>query len=159
MLKIKNPQEVEEEFKNVADKLGLGIDKNIFRSVVILNSLGYKTRQSCEGHLERYSTKPWIDFVWDEENTEEYFNKNLNFIYQNLFQDLKEFYQNRKGVPFDQRIILDIINNKEGKLWIVLSQNDNSKCFEGKREEKLKNYLQEINDFCEFLNKKYRLNY
>jgi len=52
-MKIKNPKEVEKEFKRMADNLGFGIDQNIFRSVIILNSLGYKTRQSCEGHLDR----------------------------------------------------------------------------------------------------------
>lgn len=157
MNKILNPKEVEAKFKNIADSVGMGIDKNIFRSVVILNSLGYETRQSCEGHVERYSTKPWIEIQWKKENTEEYLRESLKFFYENLFQDLKEFYQNRKNIPYDQQIILEIMGS--GQLKVRLSQYENSKCFKGKRKEKLKLYLKEINDFCEFLNQKYGLNY
>lgn len=157
MKEILNPIEVEKKFKNVGDRLGLGIDKNIFRSVVILNTLGYKTRQSCEGHLGKYVTKPWIEIEWKEEDTKEYLQKSLKYLYENLFQDLKEFYQSRKKIPYDQNIILEIMG--DGQLRVRLSHYENSKCFKNKRKEKLKNYLKEINDFCEFLNKKYKLNY
>lgn len=133
------------------------IDKNIFRSVVILNALGYETRQSCEGHLNRYSTMPWIEIQWIEEDSNEYFQRSLKFFYENLFQDLKEYYQNKKYVPYDQQIILEIMGS--GQLRVRLGQYQNSKCFKNKRKEKLKAYLQEINDFCEFLNQKYNLNY
>jgi len=159
MIEVKNPHEVEKTFKNVGDKLGLGIDKDIFRSIVILNSLGYKTSQSCEGHIDRYTTSPWIDFTWDEKNTKEYFDESLNLLYQNLFQDLKEFYKDRIKIPYDQNISLVLMDNSMEYLWVRLWQNQNSKCFKGKRTEKLKKYLKEINDFCEFLNKKYQLNY
>jgi hypothetical protein len=157
MNKFLNPKEVEAKFKNVADSVGMGIDKNIFRSVVILNSLGYETRQSCEGHINRYSTKPWIEVQWVKENSEEYLQKSLKFFHENLFQDLKEFYQNRKNIPYDQQIILEIMGS--GQLRVRLSQYENSKCFKGRRAEKIAAYLKEINDFCEFLNQKYQLNY
>lgn len=157
MNKFLNPKEVEAKFKNITDSVGMGIDKNIFRSVVILNSLGYETRQSCEGHAGRYSTKPWIEIQWKKENTEEYLKESLKFFYENLFQDLKEFYQNRKNIPYDQQIILEIMGS--GQLRVRLSHYENSKCFAGRRKEKLKAYLKEINDFCEFLNQKYHLNY
>lgn len=157
MNKFLNPKEVEAKFKTVADSVGMGIDTNIFRSVVILNSLGYETRQSCEGHIDRYSTKPWIEIQWVKENSEEYLQKSLKFFYESLFQDLKEFYQNRKNIPYDQQIILEIMGS--GQLRVRLSQYENSKCFKGRRGEKIATYLKEINDFCEFLNQKYQLNY
>ena len=44
------------------------------------------------------------------------------------------------------------------KIFTVrISQLQNSKCFENKRSEKLEKYLQEINEFCEFLSNKYKL--
>jgi hypothetical protein len=156
MIKIINPKEVELKFKNMTDRLGMGIDKNIFRSVVILNSLGYKTRQSCEGHLNNYPSYPWIDLIWNEEEGTEYYNQSLNFFYKYLFQDLNEYY-NLKPKNYDQ--IIRCFKFNEPELIIRLSQFQNSKCFENKREEKLEEYLNEINDFCEFLNQKYKLNY
>ena len=56
--KLQNPKDIEEKIKNVTDGLGMPLDEGVFRSVVILNSLGLKTRQSCEGHVDRYSTSP-----------------------------------------------------------------------------------------------------
>ena len=156
MLKIKNPEEIEPIFKEMGDKLGMGIDENIFRSIVILNSLGYKTRQSCEGHEDRYSTYPWIDLIWDEKKDDpDYYNESLEEFHKNIFQDLKEFYKNRK-VPYDQ--IISFRKYDKGELLVRLCQNQNSKCFEN-RPEKLKLYVNEINEFCEFLNHKYNLNY
>jgi len=156
---FKNPKEVEKDFRNRADKLGMGIDKHIFRSVVILNILGFKTKQSCEGHILRYSTYPWIDLVWDEEDSIDYYEKSLMFFYENLFSDLKDFYKERTNTPYDQQIRFMASRFNGNKLHIRLSQLQNSKCFKNKRKEKLKLYLKEINDFCEFLRVKYMIEY
>lgn len=53
--------EVADRFAMVTDKLGKPIDQGIFETVVALNVLGVKTRQSCEGHLDWGCPFPWID--------------------------------------------------------------------------------------------------
>ena len=155
MIKITNPNEVAKKLVKAVDKLGFPIDEGIFRSVVILNSLGYKTDGSCEGHSDRYNTYPWIDIIWNEEITPEYYNSSLNFFYKYLFQDLKEFYENRK-VPDNQSLIFTKFDSK--KVSIRLSSKGNRNCYTNS-SEKLQLYLTELIDFCEFLNQKYNLNY
>lgn len=49
----------------IADKMGMPVDKGIAETVVMLNLLGFKTRMSCEGHLEWGRAAPWVAF--DEE--------------------------------------------------------------------------------------------
>jgi len=149
-----NPYEVEKNLREVTDLVGMPIDSGIFRSCVILNSLGYKTRQSCEGHEESYNTYPWIDLIWDADTTPEYYESSAKFFYENLFQDLKQFYKNR-NTKYNQQITIEYFSSK--KFNVRLSQMQNLKCYRNKRKEKLKEYLNEINDFCEFLNKKYNI--
>ncbi|MEN9328320.1 MAG: hypothetical protein RI947_1128 [Candidatus Parcubacteria bacterium] len=50
-----------EKFKKVTDKLGCNIDDGILETVIALNVLGFRTTQSCEGHLDRAVAAPWID--------------------------------------------------------------------------------------------------
>jgi hypothetical protein len=153
---IKNPLEVEKELRKTTDGLGMRVDPRIFKSCVILNSLGHKTRQSCEGHPHRYSTYPWIDIYYNKKETPENYLKSSKNFYNTLFQDLKEFY-NTKNIIYDQMITFEKFR---GKVFLVrLSQLENSKCYKNKREEKIEKYLQEINEFCQFLSKKYNLNY
>ena len=151
---IKNPAEVEKNLREATDKHGMPIDSRIFKACVILNSLGYKTRQSCEGHNENFTSYPWIDIIWNENTTPDYYEESAKFFYDNLFQDLKDFYTNRK-VNYDERITFKKFGKKI--FTVRISQLQNSKCFENKRSEKLEKYLQEINEFCEFLSNKYKL--
>ncbi|SRR5258708_820649 len=53
--------EVSEKFSHVTDRIGRPIDKGIFETVVVLNSLGIATSASCEGHLDHGLPHPWID--------------------------------------------------------------------------------------------------
>jgi hypothetical protein len=155
-MNIKNPLEVEKILIETTDNLGMPIDSRIFKACVILNSLGYKTRQSCQGHAENYTTYPWIEIYYNEQVTPEYYLASSKHFYDNLFQDLKYYYQT-KEFKYDEMITFEKF---KAKIFIVrLSQQQNSKCFKNKREEKLETYLYEINDFCQFLNQKYDLNY
>jgi hypothetical protein len=155
-MNIKNPLEVEKILIETTDNLGMPIDSRIFKACVILNSLGYKTRQSCQGHTENYTTYPWIEIYYNEQVTPEYYLASSKHFYDNLFQDLKYYYQT-KEFKYDEMITFEKF---KAKIFIVrLSQQQNSKCFKNKREEKLETYLYEINDFCQFLNQKYNLNY
>ncbi|MDO8530167.1 MAG: hypothetical protein Q7S10_02060 [bacterium] len=52
---------LEEKFKKETDRLGYEIEPGIFDVVVALNALGINTRQSCEGHVDRGRTAPWVD--------------------------------------------------------------------------------------------------
>lgn len=51
------------------DGLGLKVDEGIKETVVALIVSGFKTRQSCEGHLNRAIAAPWVDI--QVEGTEE----------------------------------------------------------------------------------------
>jgi len=46
------------------------IDKGIFRSIVILNSIGYETNGSCEVHEELYNSNPYIDITFQTEKSD-----------------------------------------------------------------------------------------
>lgn len=50
-----------EKFRKVTDKLGCSIDEGILETVIVLNLLGLRTTQSCEGHLDRAVAAPWVD--------------------------------------------------------------------------------------------------
>lgn len=49
------------------DALEQGIDAQIKDTVVVLNLLGFKTEQSCEGHIGWGLSYPWISFNTQDE--------------------------------------------------------------------------------------------
>ena len=51
---LKDPIKIKEKLSTTTDLLGLPIDKGIFSSIVILNSIGFYTTGSCEGHLSNH---------------------------------------------------------------------------------------------------------
>lgn len=153
----RNPHEVEKELRSVTDGIGMPMDEGIIRPCVILNSLGYKTRQSCEGHEDRYSTYPWIDLIWNEEKSKGYLDKSYNEFFNTVYLDLEEYYKNSKS-PHDCTVSFFKFGD-EDELIIRLAQTTDVKIFGNNRAEKIKEYLKEIQNFCEFLNKKYNLNY
>ncbi|PJD97235.1 MAG: hypothetical protein CK425_03710 [Parachlamydia sp.] len=54
---------VAKEVDSWVDGLGYPIDQGIKETVIVLNLLGFPTRQSCEGHLNHGEASPWIDFA------------------------------------------------------------------------------------------------
>lgn len=54
--------EMAREVESWVDGCGMPIDENIKDTVIVLNLLGFKTRQSCEGHLDHGRSYPWISF-------------------------------------------------------------------------------------------------
>lgn len=54
------------EVDSWTDGLGMGIDEKIKDTVIVLNLLGFKTRQSCEGHLSWGHSYPWISLELDD---------------------------------------------------------------------------------------------
>ncbi len=51
---------MEKEVHSWGDALGMGIDPQIKKTVIVLNLLGFKTTQSCEGHIDRALPYPWV---------------------------------------------------------------------------------------------------
>lgn len=59
-------EEAEDFARRLTDALGCTIDDGIVETVVALNLLGFRTSQSCEGHLDEGLAYPWIDFQTGE---------------------------------------------------------------------------------------------
>jgi len=150
---LKNPYEVRKKIERAIDGLGMPIDKGIFRAIVILNSLGFETTGSCEGHEDRYSTYPWIDLKFETENS---FDENRKLFFDTLFKDIESFYENRE-VPHKNKITFFVFNDEIFQIRLYICSNPKISKYE--REMELRNHYLEITDFCEFLNKKYNLNY
>jgi hypothetical protein len=55
------------EVDSWTDGLGSPIDPGIKETVIVLNLLGFPTRQSCEGHLDHGNANPWIDLSLDHQ--------------------------------------------------------------------------------------------
>ncbi len=58
-------ESLRKEVETWTDGLGLPIDEGIKETVIVLNLLGLKTYQSCEGHLGEGDSAPWVTFVVD----------------------------------------------------------------------------------------------
>src|SRR5216683_6860035 len=56
-------EEGRSEVSRFTDRLGSPIDEGIFDTVVVLNLLGFRTFQSCEGHLDHGCPYPWVDVI------------------------------------------------------------------------------------------------
>jgi hypothetical protein len=157
MIIKQNPIEVEKKLRNMTDGIGMPLDEGAIRPCVILNSLGFKTRQSCSGHEDRYNTYPWIDLIWNEEETKEYLDKSLTEFFVTIYQDLVGYY--KESNPKHDNVISFFIFDGEDQLIIRLTQLTDIKIFGAERPEKIREHFEEIKNFCEYLNKKYQLNY
>lgn len=54
--------------KTMVDRLGKRVDEGIIETVAVLNLLGFRTSQSCEGHLHRACPHPWVMIDADREH-------------------------------------------------------------------------------------------
>lgn len=120
--------------RRITDRLGNPIDEGILETVVALNMLGFRTCQSCEGHLDGGRPYPWIDFetgecpMWYEQAQEEVNREGQSaeeeeaavdrlmaqladyhhpdHLYTRLSALLDDFYESRSGDPEDWRLLL-----------------------------------------------------
>ena len=53
-------EDMEKKVASWGDALGMGIDPQIKKMVIILNLLDFKTMQSCEGHMDWGLPYPWV---------------------------------------------------------------------------------------------------
>lgn len=70
----------------ITDALGLKIDSNIKKTVIVLNLLGFTTSASCEGHLDHGLAYPWVDFDTENQEVME-LNSKLSSIFQRLAEE------------------------------------------------------------------------
>ncbi len=85
---------MEKDVELWVDALGEGLDEGIKNTVIVLNLLGFKTSQSCEGHLDWGLPYPWVDFQITSDQAEALDKKLLN-IYQKIeakMADLQKKY-------------------------------------------------------------------
>lgn len=61
MIKQKKWERVSKQVLTFIDATGKPIDNGIREIVVALNTLGFTTTQSCEGHLNHGIAAPWVD--------------------------------------------------------------------------------------------------
>lgn len=155
--KLKNSTIIKERLSKAADLLGHPIDKGIFRSIVILNSIGFETNGSCEGHEELYNSNPYIDITFQTEKSDNAV-KCKELFFNTLYKDLEDFYE-RRDTPHDYKIVFSVQNSSLSIFEVRLFVNTNLKVYGEKRELRVRNHYFELTDFCEFLNKKYKLNY
>ncbi len=76
------------------DGMGKGLDEGIKNTVIALNLLGFKTSQSCEGHIDWGLPYPWVDFQITSDQAKVFDKKLLN-IYQKIeakMADLQKKY-------------------------------------------------------------------
>jgi hypothetical protein len=62
--------EMAREVDTWTDGLGMPIDEKIRDTIIVLNLLGLKTQQSCEGHLDHGRFYPWISFDMEDAELE-----------------------------------------------------------------------------------------
>jgi len=151
----KNPYEVEKTLLTTTDKLGLPIDKGIFRSVVILNSLGFITTGSCEGHKDRYNTNPYINISF-QNDPKDNLDECKELFFNTLYKDLQDFYNN-KQISHDKKIVIESFESRQFEIRLNIATT--LKVYGKDRKKMLKEHFTELSEFCEFLNKKYQLNY
>lgn len=63
------------EVDSWVDALGKPIDINIKETIIILNLLGFKTSQSCEGHMDWGRPYPWVSFSTEDVDIEKLLQK------------------------------------------------------------------------------------
>ncbi len=91
--KLVSWNEMASEVDRWRDGLGKPIDSGIKETVIILNLLDLKTRQSCEGHTDWGCPFPWVDFdLVDAESLKEVSDKIAEYSEKvKPFADLKKF--------------------------------------------------------------------
>jgi len=70
-------QNMEKEVASWGDALGMPIDPEIKKAVIVLNLLGFKTEQSCEGHIDWGLPYSWISFDTSDKEIETLMNTRL----------------------------------------------------------------------------------
>lgn len=166
-----NPAEIEKEQKwtelrdnvdSIVDKLGEGVDEGIKGSVIALSANEFPTSSSCEGHLsEMGASYPWVEIYTPEpEGWKNDTEKQKEWTEENLKQQMRmidmfnEFYQNRE-TPIDARLNFRYIGAFGGFRIQSMGSEVMQLLSTEEKEQKLKEYRKEMDDFSEFLKKRF----
>ncbi|MBD3207838.1 MAG: hypothetical protein GF370_00060 [Candidatus Nealsonbacteria bacterium] len=152
-----------QETEKIADPLGMKIDKGIEDTVTALRVYKFPTSASCEGHINEKEGHPypWVEICalppegWeeDEEIKEEWRIKNLE-EQKRITDLLTEFYKDR-NTSFDKMLSFRFIGSFGGFRIQSTSAEQSPLFSEGERKKRLEEHRKEMNDFAEFLKKKY----
>lgn len=149
----------------MVDALGRPVDRGIRRTVVALRALGFRTRASCQGHLDHGKKAPWVDIgtapkmlssdgkvaqaSWrNSPELRRWRDLNLE-AQQRLIELLEQFYRGR-AVPVAMRLIL--ISQSYGAVRLT---NQGAEVQEIRRPQDarrtLRLYREEMTKFTSFL--------
>ncbi len=164
----------QQEVDKIVDKLGKPVDPGIKESVVALRVLGLATQASCEGHVDHGTKAPWVNVGpaipqglkdrlaearkkgkrLDTELEKEVREMRMKILEQQsrLIELLAEFYRDR-NVPFERHLILKSYPNHARLLNQGAELQDLVP--PEAREEKLKEFQEELAAFTQFLKQKF----
>ena len=108
----KDLAKAKKQLLETTDKLGVPIESGIFDTVLYLNSLGFPTTQSCEGHIGQSLVAPWVEITpklpenkswYKVKKNRQKVEKQISTLANKLHNLLAEFYQKDKP---DYKLIL-----------------------------------------------------
>jgi hypothetical protein len=77
---------IRKEIEQITDGLGMPIDEGIKEAVAIFNAVGLYTSASCEGHIDRGISAPWIEISAPNEPEERFIGQ------QEVFEKIAKKY-------------------------------------------------------------------
>ena len=104
-------QEMCERVSTFTDKLGMPVDSGIFETVVMLNLLGLRTFQSCEGHLDHGCLYPWVTII-DEERS-----RTFNRMWLSVCELEEQAKANKTAIAYDCYLSADIQLRTQLSKW------------------------------------------
>lgn len=145
------------------DNLGGKIDEGIIDLVAILNSLGFPTRASCEGHVDhKFDCSPFVSIApicestpKNKQDLKDQLKGNHKYL-PLIFDLLDEYYQENSDIVHSLR--LTCVRDTNCIEFITRDYSKHIKDMQ-KREMLHKAYAEEINKFTQFLLKKYKEGY
>lgn len=115
-------QKMEQEVATWGDALGKGIDVRIKDTVIVLNLLGFKTEQSCEGHIDWGRPYPWVRIASRDSEINNLRKKALN-IFTSIEQKESEIQKKYPNLsPRDALRKDEGDNTKDSQELLVLYQ-------------------------------------
>jgi hypothetical protein len=167
--------ELVKKFSRTTDNLSVPIDTGIFETVVVLNALGIHTTGSCEGHLDHGKPYPWVNveseeivqlmakyrelIAWDQQDTGDAKELRENISRLMLVEGLRIFkyliaFYNVHQVDVDRLIVVRNMGLGCVRIW---SQGGDflELLLPSEREQKLREYQDEIRQFTAFLKSVY----
>ena len=149
--------EARADVNKITDGLGMPIDEGIKETVVAFRVSGFPTTGSCEGHLNRGTSYPWVDIDVSELENFKKINsakdkasvwRKVNMVLRKKMRGyLYDFYKNRAS---SSKLELKLVSIGIFGAFRIQSPSkllNNTKS----SEELLLQYRKEMNDFASYL--------